>query len=170
MKSESLVIADQQRCGEYVPGMHTARHVTKVGNTRSRWLTRKGGGSRRRWGWRLGRSRNKVAVPEGAAGSTPSQGAHAPRHRRPCGGPWWSLVESSMKDHGRGPVLLSTARPSPFGGGWVWNVGVGSQGGLAHCWALRDQPVGWLLVASFGRPCAEGCAGGGWWVCCLRSA
>ena len=39
MKSESLVIADQQRCGEYVPGpcTHTARHVTKVGNTRSRW-------------------------------------------------------------------------------------------------------------------------------------
>jgi len=30
MKSESLVIADQQRCGEYVPGLvHTARHVTK---------------------------------------------------------------------------------------------------------------------------------------------
>ncbi|EFL01766.1 conserved hypothetical protein, partial [Streptomyces sp. SPB78] len=25
-------------CGEYVPGpVHTARHVTKVGNTRSRW-------------------------------------------------------------------------------------------------------------------------------------
>src|SRR6202041_207995 len=33
-------------------------------------LTRKGG-SCRRWGWRLGRSRNKVAVPEGAAGSPP---------------------------------------------------------------------------------------------------
>src|SRR5215469_1615541 len=29
------------------------------------------GGSRRRWGQRLGRSRNKVAVPEGAAGSPP---------------------------------------------------------------------------------------------------
>ncbi len=38
MKSESLVIADQQRCGEYVPGLvHTARHVTKVSNTRSPW-------------------------------------------------------------------------------------------------------------------------------------
>jgi hypothetical protein len=34
-------------------------------------------------------------------------------------------------------------------GGW----GSGP-GGLAHCWALRDQPVGWLLVASFGRSCA----------------
>src|SRR5699024_6778479 len=38
MKSESLVIADQQCCGEYVPGLvHTARHVMKVGNTRSQW-------------------------------------------------------------------------------------------------------------------------------------
>src|SRR5665254_15055 len=38
MKSESLVIADQQRCGEYVPGPCThPRQVTKVGNTRSRW-------------------------------------------------------------------------------------------------------------------------------------
>lgn len=38
VKSESLVIADQQRCGEYVPGLvHTARHVMKVGNTRSQW-------------------------------------------------------------------------------------------------------------------------------------
>src|SRR3954454_10652866 len=71
MKSESLVIADQQRCGEYVPGPCThPRHVTKVGNTRSRWPN-PCGGSRRRWGWRLGRSRNKVAVPEGAAGSPP---------------------------------------------------------------------------------------------------
>ena len=38
MKAESLVIADQQRRGEYVPGLvHTARQVTKVGSTRSRW-------------------------------------------------------------------------------------------------------------------------------------
>ena len=44
MKSESLVIADQQRCGEYVPGRaHTARYVMKVGNTRSRWPTLVGG-------------------------------------------------------------------------------------------------------------------------------
>ena len=29
-------------CGEYVPGLvHTARHTTKVGNTRSRWGNRK---------------------------------------------------------------------------------------------------------------------------------
>src|SRR3954470_3452077 len=72
MKLESLVIADQQRCGEYVPGLvHTARHVTKVGNARSRWPNPVVGGSRRRRDRRLGRSRNKVAVPEGAAGSPP---------------------------------------------------------------------------------------------------
>ena len=41
-------------------------------------------------------------------------------------------------------------------GGW------GSDGGgLAHCWALRDQPVGWLLVASFGR-CLT--VVGWWWL------
>ena len=44
------------------------------------------------------------------------------------------------------PVLLSTARPVPLGGSggcgtWGWGSG---RGGLAHCWALRDQPVGWL--------------------------
>ena len=34
MKVELLVIADQQCCGEYVPGLvHTARHTTKVSNT-----------------------------------------------------------------------------------------------------------------------------------------
>ena len=57
-----------------------------------------------------------------------------------------------MKDPGRGPVSLSTARP-------VFRVGVERGGwgivlgGLAHCWALRDQPSGWLLVASFGCVC-----------------
>ncbi len=38
MKSESLVIADQHCCGEYVPGPCTHRpSLMKVGNTRSRW-------------------------------------------------------------------------------------------------------------------------------------
>src|SRR3712207_8969729 len=46
--------------------VHTARHVTKVGNARSRWPNPFVGGSRRRRDRRLGRSRNKVAVPEGA--------------------------------------------------------------------------------------------------------
>ena len=38
VKSESLVIANQQVAVNTFPGLvHTARHVTKVGNTRSRW-------------------------------------------------------------------------------------------------------------------------------------
>ena len=38
MKSESLVIADQQAAVNTFPGLvHTARHTTKAGNTRSRW-------------------------------------------------------------------------------------------------------------------------------------
>src|SRR6476620_7001647 len=71
VKSESLVSQISNAAVNTFPGLvHTARHVTKVGNTRSRWPN-PCGGSRRRWGWRLGRSRNKVAVPEGAAGSPP---------------------------------------------------------------------------------------------------
>src|SRR5499426_3487081 len=38
MKPESLVIADQHAAVNTFPGLvHTARHTTKVGNTRSRW-------------------------------------------------------------------------------------------------------------------------------------
>ena len=38
MKSESLVIANQHVAVNAFPGLvHTARHTTKVGNTRSRW-------------------------------------------------------------------------------------------------------------------------------------
>ncbi len=38
MKSELLVIADQHAAVNTFPGLvHTARHTTKVGNTRSRW-------------------------------------------------------------------------------------------------------------------------------------
>ncbi len=37
MKAESLVIADQHAAVNTFPGLvHTARHTTKVGNTRSR--------------------------------------------------------------------------------------------------------------------------------------
>ena len=44
MKSESLVIADQHAAVNTFPGLvHTARHTTKVGNTRSRWPDRKEG-------------------------------------------------------------------------------------------------------------------------------
>jgi hypothetical protein len=38
MKVELLVIADQHAAVNMFPGLvHTARHTTKVGNTRSRW-------------------------------------------------------------------------------------------------------------------------------------
>ncbi len=38
MKPESLVIADQHAAVNTFPGLvHTARHTTRVGNTRSRW-------------------------------------------------------------------------------------------------------------------------------------
>ena len=49
MKSESLVIAGQHTAVNTFPGLvHTARHTTEVGNTRSRWPNLLGG-SRRRW-------------------------------------------------------------------------------------------------------------------------
>ena len=44
MKVESLVIADQHAAVNTFPGLvHTARHITKVGNTRSQWPNRKEG-------------------------------------------------------------------------------------------------------------------------------
>ena len=44
MKAELLVIADQHAAVNMFPGLvHTARHTTKVGNTRSRWPNRKEG-------------------------------------------------------------------------------------------------------------------------------
>ena len=43
MKLESLVIADQNAAVNTFPGLvHTARHITKVGCTRSRCADRKG--------------------------------------------------------------------------------------------------------------------------------
>ena len=42
VKSESLVIADQNAAVNTFPGLvHTARHITKVGRTRSRCANRK---------------------------------------------------------------------------------------------------------------------------------
>jgi hypothetical protein len=42
MKVESLVIAQQHGAVNTFPGLvHTARHITKVGCTRSRWANRK---------------------------------------------------------------------------------------------------------------------------------
>ena len=44
MKPELLVIPDQHAGVNTFPGLvHTARHTTKVGNTRSRWPNRKEG-------------------------------------------------------------------------------------------------------------------------------
>ena len=49
MKPESLVIVDQHATVNTFPGLvHTARHTTRVCNTRSRWPNHYGG-SRRRW-------------------------------------------------------------------------------------------------------------------------
>ena len=54
MKLELLVIPDQHAGVNTFPGLvHTARHTTKVGNTRSLWPNPLGRSSRR-WGWRLG--------------------------------------------------------------------------------------------------------------------
>ena len=44
MKSELLVIANQHVAVNTFPGLvHTARHTTRVCNTRSQWPNRKGG-------------------------------------------------------------------------------------------------------------------------------
>ncbi len=44
MKVESLVIADQHAAVNTFPGLvHTARHTTKVDDTRSRWANSQGG-------------------------------------------------------------------------------------------------------------------------------
>ena len=46
MKSESLVIADQQAAVNTFPGLvHTARQATKVGSTQSRYANRKEAGA-----------------------------------------------------------------------------------------------------------------------------
>ena len=54
MKSESLVILDQNARVNTFPGLvHTARHTTKVGNTRSQWPNLREGaveGGIRDWG------------------------------------------------------------------------------------------------------------------------
>ncbi len=68
MKLESLVIAHQQWRGEYVPGPCTHRP-----SSHGSWEDLKAVAARRCLGLnqRLGLSRNKVAVPEGVAGTPP---------------------------------------------------------------------------------------------------
>ena len=76
MKSESLVIADQHCRGECVPGSCTHRPSSHESRQHPKCVAQPAyaGGSALRWGRRLGLSRNKVAVPEGAAGSPPFYG------------------------------------------------------------------------------------------------
>ena len=51
MKSESLVIANQNVAVNTFPGLvHTARHTMGVGNARSQWPNRKGGAAEGRSG------------------------------------------------------------------------------------------------------------------------
>ena len=52
MKAESLVIAHQHGAVNTFPGLvHTARHTTKAGGTRSRCANPARGGSRPRYDW-----------------------------------------------------------------------------------------------------------------------
>ena len=71
MKMELLVMASQQHCREYVPGSCTHRPSSHGSWFHPKSLTQPQGGRRLRWGWWLGLSRNKVALPEGGAGSPP---------------------------------------------------------------------------------------------------
>ena len=71
MKAELLVTAYQPWRGEYVPGPCTHRPSRHGSWQGLKSVGQPQGGSGRGPGQRLGRSRNKVAVPEGAAGSPP---------------------------------------------------------------------------------------------------
>jgi hypothetical protein len=46
---------------------------------------------------------------------------------------------------------------APVGVVGVWNLvgGGAGVGGLARCWALRDQPVGWLARGLLSLPVAD---------------
>ena len=85
VKLDSLVIAHQPRRGEYVPGPCTHRPSSHGSRGRLKPAPARGGRGRAR---RLGLSRNKVAVPEGAAGTPPFWTARARGRRRahasPC--------------------------------------------------------------------------------------
>ena len=67
-KLDSLVIAHQPWRGEYVPGPCTHRPSSHESRGRLKSVTVRSGLGRN---WELGLSRNKVAVPEGAAGTPP---------------------------------------------------------------------------------------------------
>ena len=59
------------RCVEYVPGSCTHRPSHHGSRPRPKYVSEPFGSSVLRQGWWLGWSRNKVAVPEGVAGSPP---------------------------------------------------------------------------------------------------
>ena len=71
MKAELLVTAYQPWRGDYVPGPCTHRPSRHGSCQCLKSVGEPQGSSGRGQGQRLGRSRNKVAVPEGAAGSPP---------------------------------------------------------------------------------------------------
>ena len=75
-KLDSLVIAHQPWRGEYVPGPCTHRPSSHGSPGRLKAVTARSGQGR---DGRLGLSRNKVAVPEGAAGTPPFWRAPAAR-------------------------------------------------------------------------------------------
>ena len=128
MKSESLVIADQHCRGECVPGSCTHRPSSHESRQHPKCVAQPAyaGGSALRWGRRLGLSRNKVAVPEGAAGSPPFYGEF---FRRPFGRLGVEAFGSGW--HGRRSRVLFPScggiRPGgslvPGGSGAAWRGG-----------------------------------------------
>ena len=68
VKLDSLVIAHQPWRGEYVPGPYTHRPSSHESLGRLKFVTVRSDLGRNRY---LGVSRNKVAVPEGVAGTPP---------------------------------------------------------------------------------------------------
>ena len=154
MKSESLVIADQQRCGEYVLGPCTHRPSRHESRQHPKPVALPFGGSGRRWGWRLGRSRNKVAVPEGAAGSPPFWGCvRSPGPDGP-GGACRCLLEAPWRvRHAVGPSgPAARARPVFSGRVWCWRGGWDSHSGREHlCSRFCLTILFLLIVGSQGR-------------------
>ena len=76
-----------------------------------------------------------------------------------------------MKDQVRGGLFLSTTHVCSLLWGWVWNLeqfvcGVGGGTLLGP-----EGSAGWLVACGLLRPLFRVMrGGGGWWVCCLRSA
>ena len=99
-KPDSLVIAHQPRRGEYVPGPCTHRPSSHESLGRLRAVESGLGRDKR-----LGLSRNKVAVPEGAAGTPPFWSEGFPRE-----------AESRMEPFLFCSLLENRRRSVPLGG------------------------------------------------------